>query len=545
MKAFNILTALVALATLVGACSEPTPDAATEPVGSQSQALTTACTNLTVGMPCDPDGPSKPLLECEGVCSIATTGLATCVNVAAGSNDGHICGTKFGVGDAACNLRCAGKTCLAAAAPAGVACRPTGTSSPCDGQCDGAGHCGVIAAACDFGRQDQLCQFNTCDFSNATACKVRNVPAYVNCSNDSACQLGYCSGAGACVLGNTKGCDDGNSCTDDACDVASGGCIGTPNDSNTCSDGNACTTGEHCSGGGCVAGTLPVSCDDANACTTDGCDPNTGCYHQQKNCSDNDACTVDSCDTNTAACSHSTKNCDDNDPCTVDGCDTVSGCTHVAMNCSDNDACTTDSCSGGSCVHGAVNCGDNSVCTTDSCNPASGCAHVAIVCNDGDACTTDACDATSGCKATPVVGCGDAGGAPGAAGSPGDAGAPTVADGGVAGQTAQPEQGGTAGSSVSGSGGSAGAGIVGSTGGTAHGGTPQGSAGTSASAGTSTDEPIGGVADQGSSGAGSKPNNDSGCGCRTVGHPSQAPQQTAALLALMGVAGLMRRRRTA
>ena len=73
-------------------------------------------------------------------------------------------------------------------------------------------------------------------------------------------------GAGACVGGAAPSCDDGNVCTDDSCDSATG-CV---NSSNTaaCDDGDACTTADTCAAGACVGGAAP-SCDDGNVCTDD------------------------------------------------------------------------------------------------------------------------------------------------------------------------------------------------------------------------------------------------------------------------------------
>ncbi len=39
----------------------------------------------------------------------------------------------------------------------------------------------------------------------------------------------------------------------------------------------------------------PKSCDDGNQCTVDSCDPATGCLHVEKVCNDGDSCTTDSC----------------------------------------------------------------------------------------------------------------------------------------------------------------------------------------------------------------------------------------------------------
>jgi hypothetical protein len=45
-------------------------------------------------------------------------------------------------------------------------------------------------------------------------------------------------------------CDDGDACTDDACDPVTGNCVHTP-----------------------------IDCDDGDPNTTDSCDPEVGCIH--------------------------------------------------------------------------------------------------------------------------------------------------------------------------------------------------------------------------------------------------------------------------
>ncbi|MBI5609615.1 MAG: TLD domain-containing protein, partial [Deltaproteobacteria bacterium] len=73
-------------------------------------------------------------------------------------------------------------------------------------------------------------------------------------------------------------CNDGKTCTADACSTSTGACSNTPiPDGDACSDGNACTSGETCTSGACVGG--PTDCDDGNPCTTDSCDSKSGCLH--------------------------------------------------------------------------------------------------------------------------------------------------------------------------------------------------------------------------------------------------------------------------
>ncbi len=72
-------------------------------------------------------------------------------------------------------------------------------------------------------------------------------------------------------------CDDGISCTSDACDATLRVCTHLPND-NVCDDGIWCDGDEVCTTGGCV--TTPRDCADAVSCTVDTCDEaNRQCDH--------------------------------------------------------------------------------------------------------------------------------------------------------------------------------------------------------------------------------------------------------------------------
>ena len=70
-------------------------------------------------------------------------------------------------------------------------------------------------------------------------------------------------------------CDDGNSCTVDACG-GKAGCTHTNSDGAACTDGSVCTVDDTCQKGACIAG-KPLSCDDGHVCTTDVCDAKYGC----------------------------------------------------------------------------------------------------------------------------------------------------------------------------------------------------------------------------------------------------------------------------
>ena len=212
-------------------------------------------------------------------------------------------------------------------------------------------------------------------------------------------------------------CDDGSTCTTDSCDPATG-CSNIPLPG-ACSDGDACTVGDFCFQGVCAPGG-EASCDDGLACTSDGCDPATGCVHEQIEgaCSDGDACTVgDSC-SGSVCVPGPPANCDDDNPCTTDGCNKAAGCQHTPQTgiaCDDLDACTlVDGCVAGVCK-GQVDkdCNDGDACTADSCGPSGDCAHAPLTgtpCDDGDACTgPDLCEA--GLCVTAGDWCGEPGGA--------------------------------------------------------------------------------------------------------------------------------------
>jgi len=133
----------------------------------------------------------------------------------------------------------------------------------------------------------------------------------------------FCNGAescenNACAIGTSPDCDDGNSCTDDSCDPASG-CVNTFNNA-PCNDLDACSSDDVCSGGSCNGN--KISCDDGEFCTDDSCDSSTGCVYGNNNavCNDDNACTEsDVC--SGGSCSGQVMDCSGNDIIIVDTCD--------------------------------------------------------------------------------------------------------------------------------------------------------------------------------------------------------------------------------
>ena len=249
--------------------------------------------------------------------------------------------------------------------------------------------------------------------------------AVVDCFEDLDCDDGdACTGVEHCVDGQCKAgialtCRDGDPCTTDACDSATGTCSFTVAPNGTrCQDGELCD-GQTCHDGKCVAGT-PVKCaDDGDPCTGQTCVPATGTCEIKtladgSACSDGNACNgAETCQG--GACQGGTApSCDDGNPCTVDSCDPVQGCKAVnafdGTSCSDGNACNgAETCRAGVCSAGTpLKCDDHNVCTADVCNPANGtCSFSNLAdgapCPDGNLCDGQTCNAGVCTAGAPVV----------------------------------------------------------------------------------------------------------------------------------------------
>ncbi|MBM4396307.1 MAG: hypothetical protein FJ087_11510 [Deltaproteobacteria bacterium] len=263
------------------------------------------------------------------------------------------------------------------------------------------------------------------------------------CTRNDYCKAGQCK-VGAYVL-----CDDSNPCTDDACAKETGGCALVPNQAE-CEDGDVCSDGDRCSGGMCVGGPA-IACDDGNACTEDACDSAQGCVHPVlpgcqpcqadddctddgnpctaerclpdragdlkctnepltgEPCDDKKACTVGDACADGACVPGPQKACEDGNPCTDDACDAATGQCAPGPNqraCDDNNGCTVaDTCKAGACAGAPIPCSDGNPCTSDGCVPATGAClftPTAATCDDGDPCTTsDTCTGAT-CSGKPV-----------------------------------------------------------------------------------------------------------------------------------------------
>jgi len=259
--------------------------------------------------------------------------------------------------------------------------------------------------------KDAVCLAPACD-PDTGECSFAPGKDGVPCDDADACTINDTCASGACAPGKPANCNDGNPCTDDACDPLAG-CTHSPNTA-ACNDGNACTTADQCAAGSCFGGPGLV-CNDGNGCTDDSCSPQTGCVFapNQAPCSDGNACTDgDHCQDGSCVTLGPTQ-CTDGNPCTNDSCDPALGCSYTINDapCSDDDPCTlNDTCANGTCQPGPeVDCNDLNPCTDDTCGPAGICLHKnnTAACNDGNACTLNDVCKNGACSYASVLSCED------------------------------------------------------------------------------------------------------------------------------------------
>ncbi|MBI5502262.1 MAG: hypothetical protein HY907_18610 [Deltaproteobacteria bacterium] len=237
------------------------------------------------------------------------------------------------------------------------------------------------------------------------------------CDDPAPCQDEYfCNGAETCnCWGDCEpspapvNCDDGKSCTTDACDESVDGCVYV----NLCDDGDDCTMNVCNVDGTCSFPRSPLP----------GCG---GCLNDA-DCDDTLPCTSDRCNRGTGVCTNTNEplgtSCDDGVWCNgVDACDGVGACSPGLSPCSlvcetcNEAAATCDILAGwcriaGAC-YGAGATNPANQC--QSCQPAVSQTAWSpkpngTGCNDGQYCTlTDTCNAGS-CNGAgarcPVTGC--------------------------------------------------------------------------------------------------------------------------------------------
>ncbi len=174
---------------------------------------------------------------------------------------------------------------------AGVACNDGNACTNGDA-CTDKGECAGKDVVCN---DDNDCTLDTC--STQSGCIFTKLEGAA-CDDGTACTIkDVCSG-GSCA-GTSISCDDGEVCTVDSCDKTKG-CINTPQNGTACTDGSECTSADACKSGVCTG--VTVVCDDGNACTIDACDKASGCVSKNtaknSNCADSDTCDLEYCDGN-------------------------------------------------------------------------------------------------------------------------------------------------------------------------------------------------------------------------------------------------------
>ena len=255
-----------------------------------------------------------------------------------------------------------------------------------------------------------------------------------------------------------QGCDDGNPCTDDV-ELADGTCKNLPIVGFACDDENACTSGDSCNDEGVCGGQENVDCDDGNSCTVDSCDPASGCVNEGladgADCQDGSYCTVGEVCQNSVCVGGTPVDCsvqDEADDCVEVMCNPASGeCDKPEFladghPCKDGNPCTDgDSCDGmGDCIPGVPHdcpvqhpcktswcnkeanegtnpcvqdwvakdtlCDDNNACTdSDGCQFVDEdrvqmkCTGLPLDCNDENPCSSDSCNKETGCAYTALA----------------------------------------------------------------------------------------------------------------------------------------------
>jgi len=340
------------------------------PCNGPGQCLDGVCVRTPLdcddGNPCTEDA-CDPVLGCSHVplldgsacddgepCNGAETCLGTVCRPGAALADGTACDDAN-----PCN---GAETCAAGACTPGV---PLADGTPCsDGNaCNGAESCqsGLCVPDAPLGCDDQ----NPC---TTDACVPATGCTHAALLDGSPCGMGdVCGGAPLCMDGV---CESGTPLPE-----------GAP-----CFDGDACADAQTCRGGVCTSG-AELDCDDGDPCTEDACDAVLGCRHDPA--PDGIPCTLAAGGSGACrdgACRAArTAGCNDNNPCTKDVAG-AAGCTHVALvdgtSCWEEAAGLCDgaaTCFDGACVvTPAPDCDDGDDCTLDACDPGLGCVQVPI-----------------------------------------------------------------------------------------------------------------------------------------------------------------------
>lgn len=225
---------------------------------------------------------------------------------------------------------------------------------------------------CEFCDDHNKCTAETCELDAACAQSAQNPDEECEpiCKRKAvSCPSGICNPLMGCICTKDTDCDDGNVCTTDTCNVATGMCAKTFN-TNFCDDNNWCTgtteKPDRCSGGVCMPG-------GALQCKAGTCDPKLGCL-----CAGPGDCGVPSGQCLKATCTNGVCGaapdvgaaCGDNkDVCMEPGkCNAAAACIQTPK-CKDPQRCnrTTGQCEG--CKAGEKPCLDKCIPQNETCKP--------------------------------------------------------------------------------------------------------------------------------------------------------------------------------
>jgi hypothetical protein len=251
-----------------------------------------------------------------------------------------------------------------------------------------------------------VCEIALCD-SVLQVCVKGSRKDYSPCDDGDACTYETFCLEGTCAGGQGFECSDGNICTDDSCDPATG-CKFTDNEI-ACNDGNECTSGDVCSAGLCFGQPGECPCESNLDCQMMGDDL---CSYAEMDCVDGFCAVTGSVE---VVCDSVDSDCMENQ------CDPMTGecmLSELIGACSDGSTCTVgDACQAGECVPGPnmCDCGSDMDCAGfedgNLCNGTLACienacavdpATVVICSADGlGQCETSLCNAATGvCEVT-------------------------------------------------------------------------------------------------------------------------------------------------
>ena len=218
-----------------------------------------------------------------------TTGWCAYTPNNSSCDDGNFC-----TEDDRCTTACGEYTpgCGVGSCIEGRYCDDCSCAAPCEGpgqpgnpscDCCAVRSCGEVTPGCGIG-----------ECLNGSYCDECQCYAPWSQISQTCCATAPCAGVDLS--------DDGNPCTLDTCDVATGMVVHEPYpDGTPCDDGKACTITDVCLGGTCQGA---VNCPRDQQCDEAGNCASTRCLDAPVRCDDHDDCTADTCTPGNGKCRH-------------------------------------------------------------------------------------------------------------------------------------------------------------------------------------------------------------------------------------------------